>query len=570
MDRPAKQVPSPQDGHLEDVVSARSILKRPEEPCSFIIFGASGDLTHRKLIPALYNLACDNLLPPDFQVYGFAITPMNDESFRKDMEEAVRNSKEASPFDPRLWYSFAKRLHYITASFDAPDGYQQLHEKITTYTKEKNIPDNRLFYLATSPTFYELIVSKLGELGLVTQNANEPPWTRIVVEKPFGHDLQSAKTLNANIHKVFQEDQVYRIDHYLGKETVQNILAFRFANSIIEPIWNRRYIDHVQITAAETLGVEHRGAYYESAGCLRDMVQNHLFQILSVICMEPPVRYEGTSLRDRKADVLRAVVPINPENLAEIAVRGQYGPGIINGQSVVGYRQEPNVNPQSNVDTYVALKLFVDNWRWADVPFYLRSGKRLAAKCTEVVIQFKRVPHLFFQLPPEDQIEPNLLIMRIAPDEGIALRFEAKVPGPDMVLRSVQMNFSYAETFKVSPATAYETLLLDAMIGDTTLFNRADQVELSWAIIEPLLEVWSATRPFQPFPNYAAGTWGPAAADALIARDGRAWHNVPVSTTQTKSPSVPVELTGEPIGVRRAHPSTKSSSTDGETECNVR
>jgi glucose-6-phosphate 1-dehydrogenase len=553
MDRPAAQVPSPQDGFNVNVVNARSIMKRPEEPCSFIIFGASGDLTHRKLIPALYNLACDNLLPPEFQVYGFAITPMNDESFRKDMEEAVRNSKEASPFDPRVWHGFAKRLHYITADFEAPDGYKQLQEKITSYVKEKNIPDNRLYYLATSPTFYELIVSKLGEHGLVTPDyASGTQWTRIVVEKPFGHDLHSAQALNASIHKVFKEEQVYRIDHYLGKETVQNILAFRFANSIIEPIWNRRYIDHVQITAAETLGVEHRGAYYESAGCLRDMVQNHLFQLLSVICMEPPVRYEGTSLRDRKADVLRAVVPINPENLADIAVRGQYGPGFIAGQPVVGYRQEPGVNPQSNTETYVALKLFVDNWRWADVPFYLRSGKRLAAKCTEVVIQFKRVPHLFFQLSAEDQIEPNLLIIRIAPDEGIALRFEAKVPGPEMVLRSVQMNFSYSETFKVSPATAYETLLLDAMIGDTTLFNRADQVELSWAIIEPLLEVWSATRPFQPFPNYAAGTWGPAAADALIARDGRAWHNVPVSTAPQKAPQVSVELTGEPIGVRRA------------------
>lgn len=340
------------------------------------------------------------------------------------------------------------------------------------------------------------------------------------------------------MHKVFLEEQVYRIDHYLGKETVQNIMAFRFANSIIDPIWNRRYVDHVQITAGETLGVEHRGKYYEEAGCLRDMFQNHLLQLLSIVAMDPPIRYGGTSIRDRKADVMKSIVPINPEALMETAVRGQYGPGALEGVGVPGYRQEEGVNPESNTETFVALKLFVDSWRWADVPFYLRSGKRLPHKVTEILIQFKRVPHLFFHLTPEDQMEPNLLVIRIQPDEGIALRFGAKLPGPDMHIRQVQMNFSYADAFKVAPSTAYETLLLDALEGDPTLFNRADAVETAWGVIAPLLDIWKASKPFQPFPNYGAGTWGPASADALLARDGRAWHNLVVTPATMPQPKV--------------------------------
>src|SRR5579871_6135962 len=502
--------------------SAAAMMQRPEEAISFIIFGASGDLTQRKLIPALYNLACDNLLPKDFAVFGFAVTPMDDHAFRTAMCQAVKESHEANAFDERVWKSFVQGLHYITADFTSPEGYQQLGARLAEVEQRGDKPGNRLFYLATPPSFYADIVARLGEFNLTNQQPVGDGWSRVIIEKPFGNDLPSALSLNESIHKTLKEEQIYRIDHYLGKETVQNILAFRFANSIIEPIWNRRYIDHVQITAAETLGVEHRGGYYEHAGCLRDMFQNHLLQLLATVAMDPPVRYGGTSVRDRKADVMKAIVPINPESLSEVAVRGQYGPGIMNDKSVPGYRQEEGVNLESKTETFAALKLYVDNWRWADVPFYIRSGKRMPSKVTEVCIQFKRVPHLFFNLSPEDQMEPNVLTIRIQPDEGIALRFGAKLPGPEMHLRQVQMNFSYSDAFKVEPSTAYETLLLDAMEGDPTLFNRADQVEMAWTVIEPLLDIWKAVKPLQPFPNYAAGTWGPSASDALLARDGRA------------------------------------------------
>ncbi len=534
--------------------SLGSVLQRPDETNSFVIFGASGDLTKRKLIPALYNLACADLLPHDFKVLGFSLTPMDDASFRDSMCQGVKESREANPFDQKIWDKFVQGLFYITADFLSPGGYEQLKSRLNEIEQHTNAPDNRLYYLATPPSFYADIVARLGEHGLTTTDEHRiNGWTRIIIEKPFGRDLASAQDLNNRIHEVFKEDQIYRIDHYLGKETVQNILAFRFANAIIEPIWNRRYIDHVQITAAETLGVEHRGGYYEQAGALRDMFQNHLLQLLAIVAMEPPVRYGGTSVRDRKADVMKAIVPINPESLAETAIRGQYGPGRMNDQNLLGYRQEEGVNPLSNTETFVAMKLMVDNWRWAEVPFYLRSGKRMPNKVTEIVIQFKRVPHLFFHLTPEDQMEPNLLTMRIAPDEGISLRFGAKVPGPNMHLRQVQMNFSYEDAFKIAPATAYETLLLDAMAGDPTLFNRSDQVEIAWGVIEPLIDIWSATKPFQPFPNYAAGTWGPAAADALLTRDGRAWRNAPASIpTYHPQATVEVDKTGEPMGARRS------------------
>ena len=540
--------------------SSNSLLQRPEETNTFIIFGASGDLTGRKLIPALYNLACDDLLPHGFSVIGFAVTPMDDKTFRDNMEQSIKKSSEANPYDARIWNKFAANIRYITADFLSPEGYETLRSTLEEVERANDAPDNRLFYLATSPSFYADIVARLGEHNLVTRNATakKEGWTRIIIEKPFGHDLTSAQELNEKIHEVFREEQVYRIDHYLGKETVQNIMAFRFANSIIEPIWNRRYIDHVQITAAETLGVEHRGKYYEEAGCLRDMFQNHLLQLLSIVAMDPPVRYGGSSVRDRKADVMKGIVPINPENLAETAVRGQYGPGIVGGVNMLGYRQEEGVNPDSKTETFVAMKLQIDNWRWADVPFYLRSGKRMPNKVTEIAIQFKRVPHLFFHLTPEDQMEPNILTMRIAPDEGISLRFGAKVPGPEMHLRQVQMNFSYADAFKVEPATAYETLLLDAMEGDPTLFNRADQVETAWGVIEPLIDIWSATKPFQPFPNYGAGTWGPSGADALLAHDGRAWRNV-AALPAARQTSVHVEATGEPMGARRSKGDNGSS-----------
>jgi glucose-6-phosphate 1-dehydrogenase len=529
-------------------------FERPDDTNSFIIFGASGDLTKRKLIPALYNLACSDLLPHDFKVVGFAVTPMDDNSFREAMCQGVKESKEANPFDQKVWDTFVKGLFYITADFLSPNGYEELKKRLSEIEQHTNAPDNRLFYLATPPSFYADIVARLGEHNLTASTDERPNgWTRIIIEKPFGRDLSSAQDLNNRIHEVFKEEQIYRIDHYLGKETVQNILAFRFANAIIEPIWNRNYIDHVQITAAETLGVEHRGGYYEQAGALRDMFQNHLLQLMTIVAMEPPVRYGGTSVRDRKADVMKSIVPINPDRLGETAVRGQYGPGRMNDQNMPGYRQEEGVNPLSNTETYVALKLMVDNWRWAEVPFYLRSGKRMPNKVTEIVIQFKSVPHSFFNLTPEDQMEPNLLTMRIAPDEGISLRFGAKVPGPDLHLRQVQMNFSYADAFKVVPATAYETLLLDAMKGDPTLFNRADQVEMAWSVIEPMIDIWAARGPFQPFPNYASGTWGPADADALLTRDGRAWRNAPASIpTHMPQAKVEVDHSGEPMGARRS------------------
>jgi len=508
----------------EDEINRLTVLPRAEDPVAFIIFGASGDLTHRKLIPGLYNLACANLLPKGFAVIGFAVTPMDDESFRAAMLDAVRNSNEAGPFRQDIWNGFADSLHYITADFSQSDGYNLLKKRLDEMTVDHHCAGNRLFYLATLPSFYTEIVKNLVKHGLNTVTDNTT-WSRIIIEKPFGHNLESAIALNKVIHQAFEEEQIYRIDHYLGKETVQNILAFRFANSIIEPIWNRRYVDHVQITAGETLGVEHRGKYYEEAGCLRDMFQNHLIQLMSLMAMDPPVRYGSQSVRDRKTDVLKAIMPINPENLAEVAVRGQYGMGYIDSQQVAAYREEPDVSPSSHTETFAALKLMVDNWRWADVPFYLRSGKRMPKKLTQIAIQFKRVPHLFFHMGPKDQIEPNLLTIRIQPNEGISIRFGAKAPGPEMHIRQVEMNFNYSETFGVTPATAYETLLLDSMSGDPTLFNRADAVELSWALLAPVIETWQATRQFTAFPNYSAGTWGPVAADKLLAKDGRAWFN---------------------------------------------
>ncbi|MBV9851564.1 MAG: glucose-6-phosphate dehydrogenase [Armatimonadetes bacterium] len=494
-------------------------LVRPDEDCAFVIFGASGDLTGRKLIPALYNLFCQGLLPPGFAVVGYAVTPMTDAEFRGAMREHVKASSEVLAFRPRLWDQFVPCLHYVTAGFDAPEGYRELGRRLAAVDAAHGTGGNRLFYMATAPRFFGPIVERLQEHGLAEGGHGGASWTRLVVEKPFGTDLASARALNESLHRVFAEDQIYRIDHYLGKETVQNLLAFRFANTIMEPIWNCHYVDHVQITAAETLGVEHRGGYYDQAGVLRDMFQNHLFQLLALVAMEPPVRYEGQIVRDRKADVLRAVVPLDPRNLAEQAVRGQYGPG----HGMPGYRQEPDVAPDSHTETFAALKLMVDNWRWADTPFYLRSGKRMPKKQTLIAIQFKRVPHLFFDTTADDQIEPNVLAIRIQPDEGISLTLGAKSPGPEMHVRQMQMNFSYSAAFGEFPATAYETLLLDVMQGDLTLFNRSDTVDLSWELLAPVLDAWQSAPSADPFPNYPAGTWGPPAADALLARDGRAW-----------------------------------------------
>ena len=505
---------------MESGLPSGPALVRPDENCVFVIFGASGDLTGRKLVPALYNLFCQGLLPPGFAVVGYAVTPMTDHEFRTAMRERVRASAEVLAFRPRLWDEFVPCLHYVTAPFDAADGYQALGRRLATIDAAHGTGGNRLFYMATAPRFFGPIVQQLQANGLAGAGREGVGWKRLVVEKPFGTDLASARALSAGLHTVFAEDDIYRIDHYLGKETVQNLLAFRFANAIIEPIWSRHYVDHVQITAAETLGVEHRGGYYDEAGALRDMFQNHLFQLLALVAMEPPVRYEGQIVRDRKADALRAVVPLDVTSLDTQVVRGQYGPG----HGMPGYRQEPDVAPDSHTETFVAMKLMVDNWRWADIPFYLRSGKRMPKKQTLIAIQFKRVPHLFFNVTQEDQIEPNVLTIRIQPDEGISLTLGAKPPGPEMHVRQMQMNFSYSAAFGEFPATAYETLLLDVMQGDPTLFNRSDTVEQSWELLAPVQDAWRANPPTDPFPNYPAGTWGPPAADALLTRDGRAWR----------------------------------------------
>lgn len=496
------------------------------DACAFVIFGASGDLTARKLVPALYNLWVQGLLPAGFAIVGFAVTPWDDDAFRAAMHEAVSHSQDVSAFHTDEWERFAALLHYVAGDFEGAEGYQALASKLQQIDASHGTAGNRLFYLATLPPFYSVIARNLDRFKLVERASDGVPWQRIVVEKPFGRDLQSARSLNQTLHRVFHENQIFRIDHYLGKETVQNILAFRFANSVIEPLWNRNYVDHVQITAAEDLGVEHRGKYYEEAGALRDMFQNHLFQLLTLVAMEPPARLDDQSVRDRKSDVLKAIVPLDPEQLGDAAVRGQYGPGIIDGIPVPGYREEPDVSPSSATETFAALKLHIDNWRWGDVPFYLRSGKRLAKKVTEIVVSFKRVPHAAFgRRPSGDGIEPNRMVLRIQPAEGISLRIGAKAPGPGMEVRQVEMDFSYREAFGSAPATAYETLLLDALEGDLTLFNRSDAVELAWQVLEPVLDTWEATRQFAAFPNYPAGSWGPEAADRLIGKDGRTWHN---------------------------------------------
>lgn len=496
-------------------------LEQPAEPCVVVIFGATGDLTRRKLVPALFRLALQRLIPAEFAIDGVARHPMSDEEFRSRMRDALAEFGDHDSLDEETWASFAAGIFYVPGDFSDAATYQQLKSRLELIDQERGTQGNRIFYLATAPEHFGTIAKQLGEAKMARPKKGS--WARLIVEKPFGHDLESARALNRELSKVFDEKQIYRIDHYLGKETVQNLLVFRFANSIFEPLWNRQYIDSIQITNAETIGVEGRGAYYEQAGVLRDMIQNHVFQVTSLIAMEPPASLTSNSVRDEKFKALQSVRPIPADRVAEFAVRGQYGPGTVLGETVPGYREEPGVNPESSTETFVALKLYLDNWRWADVPFYIRSGKRLAKRVTEIAIEFKRVPHRLFT-DADAPLESNILVIRIQPNEGITLRFGVKLPGRAMRIRWVNMDFRYGSSFGAKPPEAYERLLLDCMLGDSTLYARRDMVERGWEIVTPILEAWK--QPAQDFPNYEAGSWGPQAAFELIERDGRRWRKL--------------------------------------------
>jgi glucose-6-phosphate 1-dehydrogenase len=492
------------------------------DPCVMVIFGFSGDLTRRKLIPALYNLASQQLLSREFAVIGVGRSPMSDDDARKKVTEDFKHFATGA-VDQDLWEWFVRRISYISGDFDDPTTYDRLNEALTRVDKEHNSHGNYFFYLATAPNFFGGIVEHLAHVGLMTEE-KDTHWRRVIIEKPFGHDLDSAKALNQQILKVAAECQIYRIDHYLGKETVQNILALRFANGIFEPIWNRRYIDHVQISVAETVGVETRGGYYDGAGALRDMVPNHIMQLITLTAMEPPISFEANAVRDEQAKILHAIQPFSNEDVLSKTIRGQYGEGLVDGKRVPGYRNEDGVPPDSRTETFVAMRLLIDNWRWAGVPFYLRTGKRLPGRNTHVVIQFRRAPFMLFRETQVENMMPNQLVLHIQPEEGISLRFAAKTPGPAMQLGEVNMDFEYADYFGINPSTGYERLLHDCMTGDATLFQRADMVEAGWSIVNPVMDVWKALPP-RYFPNYPAGTWGPKESDELMERDGRRWRN---------------------------------------------
>ncbi|HKY52195.1 MAG TPA: glucose-6-phosphate dehydrogenase [Candidatus Limnocylindria bacterium] len=491
-------------------------LARTPEPSCLVIFGASGDLTARKLMPALYNLALQHLLPVSFAVIGSARRPMSTEAFRREMHDAVAEFSRTRPINEEVWATFARGLDYVATPDET--SYDHLRDVLAQTDARIGATGNRLFYLATPPAAYEPILNAIGAHGL----RGDSGWSRVVVEKPYGHDLRSAMHLTAVIQQVFREDEVFRIDHYLGKETVQNILVLRFANSIFEPIWTRQHVDHVQITAAESLGIEERAGYYDSVGAMRDIVQNHLLQLVALVGMEPPVSFDDRSVRDEKVKVLRALRRIAPDEVASLTVRGQYGPGFIGGERVPDYRGEPGVARESQTETYVALKCFIDNWRWEGTPFYVRTGKRLPKRSTEIAIRFRVAPHRIFTRESSEGVDANELVIRIQPDEGISLTFGAKVPVQGLRIRSVNMDFGYGESFMVDAPDSYETLILDALRGDATLFTRRDEVEQQWAFVDPILAGWHDGR--QELARYAAGTWGPEPADALIERDGRAWR----------------------------------------------
>jgi glucose-6-phosphate 1-dehydrogenase len=493
---------------------------QPGDPCAVVIFGASGDLAKRKLFAALMNLRRSHLLPSEFAVLGLATSEMTGEAFRERLRgEIAPASPEPGDYELLEW--LLPRTHYLSGDFRSPDLYRRLEEGLRDLETRFATRGNVLFYLATPPDFFADIVESLGAAGLAQEVGGS--FRRVIIEKPFGDSYGSARELNARLRAVLHEHQIYRIDHYLGKETVQNLLVFRFANGIFEPVWNRLYIDNVQITVAETLGVEQRGRYYDKAGALRDMVPNHLFQLLALTAMEPPSSFEAESVRNEKIKVLRSIQPFTPEEVLTRTVRGQYGARADPEHLAPAYRAENRVDPRSNTETYVALKLFVDNWRWADVPFYLRTGKRLAAAHTDVTITFRRPPHRLFHGTAVEDFTPNVLVLHLQPDEGISLSLQAKVPGPVVKTGSVDMDFNYADRFGRRPSTGYETLLYDCICGDPTLFQRADSVEHGWSVVEPILDVWKAL-PARAFPNYAGGSWGPRDADDLLTRDGRAWR----------------------------------------------
>ncbi len=496
----------------------------PADPCLLVLFGASGDLTKRLLIPALYNLACDELLPSQFAVVGMALDDLSTEQFRDRMSDDVRKFTTRPTFDERVWTDFVARLHYTPGDFGDPAAYQRLAALVDQVEARFRTAGNLLFYMATPPAVFGLVSTNLDRAGF---KKREKGWSRIVVEKPFGHDLPSAIELNRTMLAHWSEDQIYRIDHYLGKETVQNLLAFRFSNGIFEPLWNKNHVDHVQFTVSETVGVEERGKYYDQAGVLRDMIQNHMFQMLAYVCMEPPASFRADAIRNEKAKLLESVRILKPEEVGRHAVRGQYGPGRQpDGSPAAGYRAEPFVDPHSNTETFAAVKVLIDNWRWTGVPVYLRSGKRLWKRGTEIVVQFKKAPEVVFRdTPAAGLLEANRLFFHIQPDQGIEQRFHAKTPGPAMQLQKVSMRFDYSEAFEATRGTGYEVLLYNCMIGDATLFSRTDLVESAWRIAQPILDAWAATPP-DDFPNYPAGSWGPKAAFDLLERDGRRWVEV--------------------------------------------
>jgi glucose-6-phosphate 1-dehydrogenase len=489
-----------------------------DDPFSLIIFGASGDLANRKLIPALWSLYAARTLPEPFVIIGTGRTEMSDEAFRNKMREGVKQFARLKVPSDNVWSRFAAGLFYLAGDPTGPELYARLRQALEDIERKRGGPANRLYYLSTPPSLYDDIVVQLGKAALAAEDGG---WTRIIIEKPFGHDLHSARELNELVTSVFKEEQVYRIDHYLGKETVQNILALRFANGIFEPLWNRNHVAEVQLTVAETVGVEGRGGYYEESGALRDMIQNHLLQVVCLVAMEPPVTFDAQAVRDEKSKVLQAARPIDPARVEASALRAQYGPGFIGNRQVPGYVQERGVKPDSTTETYAALRLQIDNWRWAGVPFYLQTGKRLAQRVSEVVIRFHRTPHMIFRRG-DVSVDPNLLVIRIQPDEGISLVVDAKEPGPDLKISPVRLEFKYQEVFGGEPPEAYERLLLDAIHGDPTLYSRGDWIEQAWTLTQPILDHWARTP--GPLSQYEAGAWGPPEADAYIARDGGRWH----------------------------------------------